>query len=95
MSRRYGFLVVAAAVSVASAGWAQSRGDTRYLCYTRSSGFMWASQDHSCRVMVLENFGSQSRIELLENCYFLNRDADRRGERDIVDNSQLFTYRCD
>lgn len=94
MRRLSGFLLVSAAVSVASSSWAQSRGDTRYLCYTRSSGFMWASQEHSCQVMVLENYGSQSRIELLENCHFLNRDADRRGERDIVDNRELFAYRC-
>lgn len=89
-----GFLLMSAAVSVATASWAQSRGDTRYLCYTRSTGLMWASQEHSCQVMVLENFGSQSRIELLENCYHLNRDADRKGERDIVNNRELFTYRC-
>lgn len=90
-----GFVMMAAALLAAPAAWAQNRGDTRYLCYRANSGFMWASEKHSCRVMVLENFGSRSRVELLENCTWLNRDPSYRGATHIYDNSALYTYRCD
>lgn len=70
---------------------ALQRGDTGYICYTRSSGFMWARQRWNCQLMVLEVIGHRYRVEYLHNCSFDDR---RRGDRELLEAVEVYRRPC-